>query len=161
MHIASAVLMVSLLLISCSSSSVRGGVSTNEGRTESAQLRDLEKQWISALIRVDRPVINRLRGSEFASEVTGGHSDPIPPWLLASTPIPGRGTWIESNLIVDDLSVRTEGDAAVVTSKQTYHPPSSEQASLERKAQRSYEVEDHWQRRAGGWQVVRRVVRPI
>lgn len=161
MRIASAFLMVSLLLIGCSSSSAGNGESTNEGRTGSAHLRDLEKQWISALIRVDRPVINRLRGSEFASEVAGGHSsDPVPPWLLGSAALPGRGTWIETNLIVDDVTVRSAADAAVVTSTQTYHPPSSGQTSLER-AQRSYEVEDHWQKRAGRWQVVRRVVRPI
>ncbi|MBK5258377.1 MAG: nuclear transport factor 2 family protein [Thermoanaerobaculia bacterium] len=123
-------------------------------------MRDLEKQWISALIRVERPLIDRLRGSGFASEVAGDQSDPVPPWLLASAALPGRGTWIESNLIVDDVTVRAEGDAAVVTSMQTYHPPPSGQPSLEPR-QRFYEVEDHWQKRAGRWQVVRRVVRPI
>jgi hypothetical protein len=122
---------------------------------------ELEHTWIRALIRSDRPVISRLAAEDFVTEFLDNDApsdNRVPSWVLGVAASPGSGVYDERSIEIGPLTVVVDGDEASVKTTLTYKPHVSLRMGENRYgAQRTWNVEDRWQRRSGRWQVVKRI----
>jgi len=127
-------------------------------------LGELEHAWIRALIRNDRPVMKKLAAEDFSTEYlqTGTPAENrVPSWVLGIAAQPGSGSYDERAIEIGPIDVVIDGDQATAKTTLTYKPHVSLRIGDQNYgAQRTWRVEDHWQRRNGRWQVVKRTSGP-
>ena len=128
-------------------------------------LGELERLWIRALIRSDRPMLKTLAANDFKTEMNeaGAPSENrVPSWVLGVPATPGSGNYDERAIEIGPINVIIDGDQAAVRTTLTYKPHVSLRLGEQNYgAQRTWSIEDRWQRRDGRWQVVRRIASPL
>ena len=93
-----------LVLAACSSS-------TTAALPE--DLGELERLWLRALIRSDRPMLNALAADDFQSEMiatVAPSENRVPSWVLGVAATPGSGSYDERAIEIGEITAVIDGD---------------------------------------------------
>jgi len=107
-----------LVIVSCSGGNAPSTAATSSPTVQAAVentdqvITDLEHEWVAAIVKKDTPTIDRLLADDF----TGTTDDTI---YNKADAIEDVKNGTHESLVLDNIKVRTLGDTAVVTMKQT------------------------------------------